>query len=436
MMDGSRPVRVLHLIAELGGGGSERWLWDVVRLSLRRQFEHHVVTVYPNYSGNFIYADRLRAIGAYQETIEKPALGFLRKIVKRIRAHRHRFGEGRLLSLPLRLAANALASWRVIKALIRFRPDIVHAHTLPDFILGMSIKLIFNKPLIHTVPCIFSQMEDAGYGWMPKLYSRLHRRVDYFSTGEGRIELISIGIPPAKILYDLGGVDLSAVDAVQAERGRHYHEVRESLGIFEDSTIVLSVGRLHASKGHTYALEALPSLLRRFANLHWVVLGEGDERNVLEARAKELCISDRVHLLGFQTRPLPYLAAADIYLRTTLLEPENLSFYQSMAMSLPVVGFDTGAATRDLISKVGHGLLVPNGDSAALAVAAERILMLPDRGRAIGELGARYCREHLDLQQSIRILSAAYIELCEKYNGMQAEQGARESVTSGAQHPR
>ena len=428
-MTGSRPVRVLHLIAELGGGGSERWLWDVVRLSPPEQFEHAVVTIYPDYSGNFIYADPLRASGAYQETTEKPALGFLHRTIKRLRAQRHRLPESRLLSFPLRLAANGLATWRVTKALIRFRPDVVHVHTLPDFILGMLIKLLLNKPLIHTVPCIFSQMKDAGYGWMPKLYQRLHTRVDYFSTGEGRGELISIGIPPSKILYDLGGVDLSAVDGVQAEHDRHGREIRESLGLSADALVVISVGRLHPSKGHLYALEALPSLLQHFPNLHWVVLGEGEDRAMLEARAKDLNISEHVHLVGFQTRPLPYLAAANLYLRTTVLEPENLSFYQSMAMGLPVVGFDTESETLDLVSKVGHGHLVPNRDSAALAEAAASILRLPDGGRAMGELGARYCREHLDLQQSIRILSSAYSELCEKYTGATA----REDATVGSE---
>ncbi|MGB7923974.1 MAG: glycosyltransferase [Pyrinomonadaceae bacterium] len=413
-MMAQRPVRVLHLIAELGGGGSERWLWDVVRLSPPEQFEHTVATIYPDYSGNFVYADHLRSTGAYKETTEQPEPGLLHGMIKGLRAQRPRLMAIPLMPFALRLGANGLATWRVLKVLMRFRPDVVHAHTLPDFILGMMIRLIFNKPLIHTVPCIFSQMKDTGYGWMPKLYARLHPWVDYFSTGEGRSELISIGIPPAKILYDLGGVDLSAVDAVQAERERHRREVRESLGLSEDALVALSVGRLHPSKGHAYALETLPTLVQSFPNLHWVALGEGEERAALESRAKELRVSDHVHLIGFQNNPFPYFAAADLYLRTTVLEPENLSFYQSMAMGLPTVGFDTQQSGADLITKVGHGHLVANRDAEALGAATAAILTLPDGGRSLGQRGAIYCREHLDLQQSIRILSSAYAELARK----------------------
>ena len=66
-------------------------------------------------------------------------------------------------------------------------------------------------------------------------------------------------------------------------------------------------------KGHEFALEALPALVDRFPALHWVVLGEGDERAALEARAQALNITDHVHFMGFQPDPSTYYAAANIY---------------------------------------------------------------------------------------------------------------------------
>ena len=81
-----------------------------------------------------------------------------------------------------------------------------------------------------------------------------------------------------------------------------------------------------------------------------------------------------------------------------------------MASALPVVGFDTGNET-ELIRKAGHGLLVPNRDSAALAEAVARILSLPDGGREMGKLGAKYCQEHLDIRHTISQFSSAYVGL-------------------------
>src|SRR5439155_17929865 len=63
-VSGSSPVRVLHIIGSLGGGGSERLLWDAVRRSNPARVRHRVVTVYPD-NGRFVYAARLAALGAH-----------------------------------------------------------------------------------------------------------------------------------------------------------------------------------------------------------------------------------------------------------------------------------------------------------------------------------------------------------------------------------
>jgi glycosyltransferase involved in cell wall biosynthesis len=169
-------------------------------------------------------------------------------------------------------------------------------------------------------------------------------------------------------------------------------------------------GRLHPSKGHLFALESLPRLLDQFANLHWIVLGEGLQREKLEARAAELGVAQNVHFIGFRPDPLPYLAAADIYLRTPIFEADNLSSYQAVAMGLPVVGFDTGNE-NELIKRADNGILVPNRDSDALAKAISHILNLPDHGTAMGQRGAEFSHNHLDLRQMIEPLTTAYFAL-------------------------
>ncbi len=400
---------MLHLIAELGGGGSERWLWDIVRLSATERFKHHVVTIYPESSGDFIYADRLHQSGAYQQPAGKPIFSFPGKVLKGLKARRHSLPFRRPLLRALRFGSITLATWRVGVAVRQFRPDVIHVHTLPGFIPGVLMKKLFRLPLIHTVPSVFSQMVDADYGWMPKVYARLHPSVDLFFTGSSRDELTGVGIPDSKIQEIQGGVDLEAINEVMLMREHHYTDVRRSIGLPQDACIALSVGRLHSSKGHEFALEALPPLLDRFPALHWVVLGEGEERAALEERAQALNITGHVHFMGFQPDPSPYYAAANIYLRTPVFEAENLSSYQAMASALPVVGFDTGNKT-ELIRKAGHGLLVTNRDSAALAEAVARILSLPDGGREMGRLGAKYCQEHLDIRHTISKFSSAYVE--------------------------
>jgi len=426
-MSKTRPLRVLHIIDTLGGGGSERLVWDIVRLSDPARVQHRVVTIFPDgYLVPFVYAEPLRELGAYKgdfsrqdaktqreeedsetpfaplrlgarnlpRALKKPLVGLVNFTFSIVRDVKH-------------IAVQARSALSVPAEFFRFKPDVVHTHGFYGFKYG----LLFRRPTVHIVPALFAQMEAQGTGWLVNRYRRFHQHVDCFALDAGyRHELLSIGVPSHKLLLIDGTLDLDAINAVRAERERHRRAVRQRLKLPEDAIIALSVGRLDPSKGHEYALAALPSMLKQFPNLHWIVLGEGEHRRELERRIDELGVNEHAHLIGFDPQPLPYYAAADIYLRTPTLEGENISSRQAIAMGLPAAGFDTGCET-DLIAKLGHGLLVPNGDAAALAAATCRILSTPDRGASLGARGVDYCKANMGIQKHVDDLMSLYTRL-------------------------
>lgn len=400
----NQPIRVLHSIDDLGGGGSERWLWDIVRLSDPSVVLHRVVTVRPE-AGDAVYSEPLRRLGALGRPQTARAMA---QAPAAASGGRHSPGRALLRGLK----ALGPTSARVAEELRRFRPQVVHCHLSYGLLLGLLLKSITRLPLVHTVPALMDQMRDAGFFWMPGLYSRCHSRVDRFFTAYPS-ELTVRGVLPAKILELEGGVDLEASDAARLHRREYSGQIRTRLGIPPEAVLLLSVGRLHPSKGHAFALDALATIARNVPQVHWVVLGEGPERSALEARARALGIADRAHFMGFIPEPLPWYAAANLYLRTAILEGDNLSSYQAMALELPVVGFDTGRAT-DLLGRVGHGTRVPNRDTAALAGAASQILGLPDRGMSIGARGREYAQRHLALRRTVALHETVYAELTRK----------------------
>jgi glycosyltransferase involved in cell wall biosynthesis len=266
---------------------------------------------------------------------------------------------------------------------------------------------------MHTVPALFAQLEEIGTGWLPRLYRRRHRDIALFFTGASRTELQSVGVPAEKVRWIDGVVDVAAIEEVMAQREKHRTDVRREISAEPNVPIALSVGRLHPSKGHRHALRAMPKLLERHPDLHWIVLGAGVEMASLRDEARALGLADRAHFLGFREDPIPYYGAADIYLRTPVYEAENLCSYQAMAAAIPVVGFDTGVDTEQL-SNVGHGALVVNQNSEALARAGAEILSMPDRGRSLGARGLEYARRHLDIRRTIADYSAAYVSLASR----------------------
>jgi glycosyltransferase involved in cell wall biosynthesis len=208
-------------------------------------------------------------------------------------------------------------------------------------------------------------------------------------------------------------IDVPRSEAARAERLLHRETVRRELGIPSDGRIVLSVGRLHRSKGYESAAGAVAAAMPKVPDMHWVALGEGEERAHLEDRIAELGIAQRTHLRGYVGDVIPYYAASDAYLRTTLLEAENQSSHQAMAMGLPVIGFDTGAST-ELIKEVGHGVLVDKGNTARMAAALAQIMTSPDRGAALGERGRLYARRELGIDLMIAALTATYEKLASR----------------------
>jgi glycosyltransferase involved in cell wall biosynthesis len=429
MENKTRPLRVLHIIDTLGGGGSERLLWDIVRLSDPARVQHRVVTIFrEGYLATPIYAEPLRQLGAYgsRANFSRGSAKAQREQINVAPLRRGGSNFPTAFKKPLvaiwnkafwigqniKHASAHVPSMMTIPAeFFRFKPDVVHTHGFYGFKYGLLFKTLFRRPLVHILPALFSQMEAQGTGWLVNRYRRFHRHVDCFALDAGyRNELLSIGVPPSKLLDIEGTLDLDAIATVKAERERHRREVRRKLGIPENAIVALSVGRLDPSKGHAHALEALPSILKQFPDLHWIALGEGEHRRDLEERIAQLGVEQHAHLIGFDPEPLPYYAAADIYLRTTTMEGENISSRQAIAIGLPTVGFDTRCET-DLIAKLGHGILVPNHDVAALAAATCQILSTPDRGFAMGARGVEYARAHMGIQKHVDDLQSIYSQL-------------------------
>jgi len=143
--------------------------------------------------------------------------------------------------------------------------------------------------------------------------------------------------------------------------------------------LLLTVGRLAASeryKGHEQIFAALPALRVRFPNLVHVVVGDGDDRQRLEARAAELAgDSNAVRFLGFvPDADLPDLyRLADLYVMPSSQEGFGIVYLEAAACGLRVLG-GLGAGSGDAIPDEAIGLRVDPADREALVAAITRLL--------------------------------------------------------------
>jgi glycosyltransferase involved in cell wall biosynthesis len=398
----SRPVRVLHVIDTLGGGGSERWLWEIVRLA-DVDTAHRVVTAFSD-PGTYAYGPRLRARDVYRQP---PASRALVRLDRALHGPRP-LGRGvvrRLVGMCWVALSVLAASLELIRAVRAFRPTAIHAHGFIGYVLALVAGRLTRTPLVHTVPCLVAQMVEANASWLPGLYRRTHPAVEHFFTNMPD-EQRALGIPDRKLFLIPGAVDLDAVREVDRERQRHRANVRSMLGIPEAAFVCISVGRLHPTKGHAHAIAAIAALA---ADVRLIVLGAGPSEADLRAQAERLQVTDRVSFAGYREDILEHYVAADVFLRVMTLEGDNMSSLLAMAMGLPIIAFDTQAES-DLIPTVGHGVLVPVGDDAALASAVRRLREDEAARTALGARGVEFARRELDVRRTVSAYHVFYRE--------------------------
>lgn len=139
----------------------------------------------------------------------------------------------------------------------------------------------------------------------------------------------------------------------------------------EDRINLLYVGRLAQEKGLFNALDAVEILIKKKHNVHWYLIGSGDQETELQRRAVEKGILENVHFLGTKANPYPYLKASDIFILTSFIEGKSISLEEAKLLHKPIVVTNFSSA-KDQIDDRHTGLIAEmNG-----AAVAEKIELL------------------------------------------------------------
>lgn len=146
-------------------------------------------------------------------------------------------------------------------------------------------------------------------------------------------------------------------------------------GFRPDRLLICAIGRLAEQKGFDCLLKAMSKMENK--NLDLVILGEGPLRDQLEAQAKDLGISERVHLPGFAANPVRVLEKSSLFVLSSRWEGFGNVIIEALSSGTPVVATDCSGAPRELLldGKLGH--LVPPDDPDALAAAITEALVSP-----------------------------------------------------------
>ncbi len=266
----------------------------------------------------------------------------------------------------------ALSSLAELIALRRSFPfDIIDAHwAYPDGVAAALLARFFSVPLVLTV-----RGDDINI--LPKYFLRrqlirwaLRRaKVVIALSNELKDKVLSLAGHGTNAVVIPNGIDcetFSPGDRLQARR---------RLGISESGRILLSVGRLHISKGFPLLVEALAQVKKDFPDLRLVIVGESDHeadaRPAICDAASRLGISEEINLVGAQPRSIvaDWYRASDVFCLATFREGSANVLLEALACGVPCVTTPVGG-NPEVVSSPKVGFLVPpKVDALARAIS-------------------------------------------------------------------
>ncbi|MBZ2167690.1 glycosyltransferase [Marinobacter sp. F4216] len=363
-------TRILHVTFNMGFGGTEQVIRQLVKNLDPNRFVCEIACI----------DGEIGAIGKEMEADNG------------IKIHSRQRGSG--------------LDWKIIlwlRKLIRNDHfDIVHCHQYSPYTYGWfahwgtGAKLIFTEhgrfhpdryrkkarfinPLIarttKSLVAISSATRDA--------------LVEYEYLPRHKIDVIYNGIAPLK------------VSVVRRET------LSKELGLKTDEIVLGTVARLDAVKNQALILRATRALLDKGLKIRLLLVGDGAERENLEALAKKLKLGPAVIFAGFQTEPADYLSLMDVFLLPSFTEGTSMTLLEAMSLGIPTVATRVGG-TPEIVMDGYTGILVESGDLKGFITALQTLIDMPKKKREIAQQAKSRFNKCFSVQKMVEQYACLY----------------------------
>lgn len=268
----------------------------------------------------------------------------------------------------------------LVALLRRERFDILHAHMFGSNLWGSLIGRACGVPVIVAHEQTWSYQGDPIRRWLDgRVIGRLATRFVAVSTQDAS-RMVSIErVPPEKVVM--------LPNAYVPRAGSPDTDPRGELGLDAGTPLLASIAVLRPQKALSVLLDAFASVLESIPDVHLLLAGDGECRDVLEQQARRLAINHRVHFLGRRKDVDAILRAADLAVMSSDFEGTPLVAYECIANRTPLVATAVGGLL-DIIDDGRTGRLVPPRDPSALAGAIVELLSDPARREQMASAAA------------------------------------------------
>lgn len=294
-----KPIRVGHIVGKMMGGGVESMVLNYYRHIDRTKVQFDFIV---NDDSTVIPTDEITSLGGriYNIPTYKKMIEYDNELFDLLKKNQYPIVHSHVNSLsvfPLRVAKKAKTQVRIAHS---------HSTSAPGETKKNIAKNIL-RPYSKLYPTDYMACSNAAAKWL-------------FGSRTSNYHLIKNGIETSKFRFN--GIDRK--------------EVREELGL-TDQFVIGHTGRLCFQKNQQFLIHLLPHILKERPNTVLLLLGDGEDREILEDLVIKLDVQSIVLFLGNKSDVHRYYSAMDVFVFPSKYEGFGISSIEAQVSGLPVI---------------------------------------------------------------------------------------------------
>ena len=372
----TRSHKIAIIAGQLVVGGAERQLYLWLSHLDRERFDPIVLTLHPGH--NDYWEDPIRALGIPLITIPHRRIRLVRVL-------------------------------DISRVLLSYNPKLIHGwHLFASPYAGMAAKLLGAKSL-GGVRGAFRAFRD--HSWESRLTLWL---VDAIMANSSSVaeQIKAVWRGRKQIVYTVQ----NAVEDHASDRLAMRETLSQRFGFFDRCTWLGSIGRLDPGKRFDQLLKALALLSMEEKNFHFLLVGDGPERERLERMADELGIRDHLTFTGEVPGASAWLSALDIFCFTSLDEGMPNVAMEAAVAGIPIVSWGV-PFMKELLKNGEVSCLVEPEDLTGFKNALVDLIHSPALRNQLGQAARQHVLGSFSLKNFIQQMTSIYEDLLGDHQG-------------------
>ena len=332
-------IKVLFVIESLSGGGAEKVLSVLLKHIDKTKFDITLCTIVDT----GIYTEEVKKYVRYTTIIGNP-------VQKTI--------WGKLwYQIKYKCVYNLLPMKWVYQLFVPKNNDVEVA-----FVEGFTTKLMAASTNRKAKRIAWVHIDLKKFPWTKSIYQNQDKEKKSYRQFDTIVGVSNVVTTSIKEIYHAKQAT-TLYNPIESDIIKKQAETPIMLPPKKQSIRMVSIGRFVPQKAYDRLLRIVKRLHEEGYSIELWLLGDGEQRPMLENYIRENSLDNFVRLWGFHKNPYPYLKNSDLFVCSSISEGYSTAVTEALIVGLPVVTTDC-SGMRELLRDGLCGLITENNDEA------------------------------------------------------------------------